>query len=105
MEFLDLKEDELKSLVESNEKVMVQFGASWCGNCRLLKPKFKKMAAKNEDVLFTYVDAEKLPQSRGMASVENLPTFASYKDGKLVAQRSGSKAEIIQEILDEITSN
>ncbi len=33
-------------------KVMVQYAASWCGNCRIMKPKFKKLAAENEDVAF-----------------------------------------------------
>ncbi len=40
--FLELTEDKLQEIINSNAKVMVQYGASWCGNCRIMKPKFKK---------------------------------------------------------------
>ena len=30
--FIELTEDNLQELVANNEKVVVQFGASWCGN-------------------------------------------------------------------------
>ena len=82
--YTELKEDILKSIVEENEKVVVQYGASWCGNCRIMKPKFKKMAAENEDVAFLIVDAEKYPNSRKFANVDNLPTFAAFEGDVLI---------------------
>lgn len=102
---IDLTEDNLKEIVENNDKVMVQYGATWCGNCRIVKPKFKRIAAENEDIQFVYVDAEKLPDSRGLAEVKNLPFFAGFKGGKLVAQSAGNKEEVIKRVLDEVTSN
>ena len=47
---IELNEDTLQNLVATNEKVVVQFSASWCGNCRIMKPKFKKLASENEAV-------------------------------------------------------
>ena len=32
---IDLNEDTLADLVAKNEKVVVQYSASWCGNCLL----------------------------------------------------------------------
>ena len=84
--FLELTEDNLQQYVADNNKVMVQYAASWCGNCRIMKPKFKKLAAENEDVVFVIVDAEKLPNSRKLANVDNLPTFAAFQGGTLVHQ-------------------
>lgn len=102
---IELEEDNLKEIVDSNEMVMVQYGASWCGNCRLTKPKFKRTAGENENVKFVYVDAEKMPNSRGMAEVKNLPTFAGFKNGKLVNSISGNKPSIITDLLNEVTDN
>ena len=102
---IELNEDNLKQLINDNDKVIVQFGASWCGNCRLIKPKFKKAAAENESISFVYVDAEKYPESRSVAKVDNLPTFAAFKGGELKLQKAGNKAEIIQELVNEITGN
>jgi thiol-disulfide isomerase/thioredoxin len=103
--FQELAEDNLQEIVAGNEKVVVQYGAGWCGNCRIMKPKFKKMASENEDIPFYYVDAEKLPESRKLATVDNLPTFATFKNGALLDQKSTNKPEILKELVDAITSN
>ena len=42
----ELKEDILDQVVADNAKVVVQYSAGWCGNCRIMKPKFKKWAGK-----------------------------------------------------------
>ena len=100
--FLELTEDNLQQYVAENNKVMVQYAASWCGNCRIMKPKFKKMAAENEDVAFLIVDAEKLPGSRKLANVDNLPTFAAFEGGSLIDQVQTNRAEVLSELFAKI---
>lgn len=102
---IELTTDNLGEVLSSNDKVMVQYGAGWCGNCRLTKPKFKRLSTENEDVKFVYVDAEKLPGSRTFADVSNLPTFAGFVNGELVKQSQGNKIEVIQDVLHEVTNN
>ncbi|AXT60113.1 thioredoxin [Aquimarina sp. AD10] len=101
----ELKEDNLSQLVEDNGTVIVQYSASWCGNCRIMKPKFKKLATENSDATFVVVDAEKFPESRKMATVDNLPTFAAFTKGSFVNQVQTNKFEILKELVDEVTSN
>jgi thiol-disulfide isomerase/thioredoxin len=103
--FTELTEDTLESTVKSNDTVLVQYSAGWCGNCRIMKPKFKRMAAEHENAEFVMVDAEKLPESRKMANVDNLPTFAAFKNGQLVKQIQTNKADVLKEFVDEITRN
>lgn len=99
---IELEQDNLQELVTGNKKVMVQFSASWCGNCRIMKPKFKKLATEKESITFVVVDAEKFPESRKLANVSNLPTFASFVDGKLVNQTQTNKAEVLTDLVNEI---
>ena len=99
---IELTTDTLGDVLRDNAKVMVQYGAGWCGNCRLIKPKFKKLAAANEGIACVYVDAEKLPGTRAFADVSNLPTFAGFVDGKLVGQSQGNKVEVIEQVLHEV---
>lgn len=98
----ELDQDNLGDVLKQHEKVVIQYGAGWCGNCRLIKPKFKKLSAEHEDIAFYYVDAEKFPGSREFAKVENLPTFAGFKNGELVAQNFGTKIDIVQDIIDQV---
>lgn len=99
---LELNEDTLQNVVNNNEKVVVQFSASWCGNCRIMKPKFKKLATENENVTFVIVDAENSPESRKLANVSNLPTFATFVEGKLVNETQTNKAEVLTDLVNEI---
>ncbi|GAB3009560.1 thioredoxin family protein [Niabella terrae] len=99
--FQELTEDKLHEIVAAHQQVVVQYGAGWCGNCRIMKPKFKKLAAENEGVLFVYVDAEKLPESRKLAKVDNLPTFAAFKQGAFVSQLQTNKADNLLRFFSE----
>jgi len=98
----ELKNDSLTEVIANNQKVVVQYMATWCGNCRIMKPKFRKLAGENEDMEFVLVDAEKFPESRKLALVDNLPTFATFVDGKKVNQTQTNKFEVLKELVDEI---
>ena len=100
--FTEIEQDNLAEIVASNETVVVQFSASWCENCRIMKPKFKMMASQNESIPFLMVDAEKFPESRKLAKVDNLPTFATFKNGVLVNQTQTNKAEVLAELVAEV---
>lgn len=99
---IELNEDTLQDLVKNNEKVVVQFSASWCGNCRIMKPKFKKLATDHGHITFIIVDAENSPESRKLADVSNLPTFATFINGSLVSEVQTNKSEVLTALVNEI---
>ena len=103
--FTEIEQDNLQDIVNSNDVVVVQYSATWCGNCRIMKPKFKKLATENENITFVIADAEKFPESRKLASVDNLPTFATFKKGTFVNQVQTNKFEVLKDLVDEVTSN
>jgi thiol-disulfide isomerase/thioredoxin len=102
---VELKDDSLQQLISEEKNVVVQFSAGWCGNCRMMKPKFKKLASETDNLKFVLVDAEKYPESRKMANVDNLPTFATFKNGELVNQVQTNKFEILKDLVNEVASN
>jgi thioredoxin 1 len=99
---IELNSDTLQDVINANDKVVVQYSASWCGNCRIMKPKFKKLAGENEAIAFVYIDAENAPESRKLANVSNLPTFATFVNGQLINQTQTNKAEVLTELVGEI---
>ncbi|HEX8268654.1 MAG TPA: thioredoxin family protein [Flavobacterium sp.] len=99
---IELNEDTLQNIVDANDKVVVQYSASWCGNCRIMKPKFKKLASENEAMTFVLVDAEKSPESRKLANVSNLPTFATFVKGKLINETQTNKSDVLTELVEEL---
>src|SRR5690606_37536663 len=101
----ELEQDNLQEVISQNEKVIVQYGATWCGNCRIMKPKMKRLSNDFGDIKFLYVDAEKLPNSRKLAEVTNLPTFAAFKNGHLTGQTQTNKEENLKTLINEIADN
>ena len=101
----EIKDDSLKELVANQPKVIVQYSAGWCGNCRIMKPKFKKMATENEGISFVLIDAEKNPNSRQLADVSNLPTFAAFENGALLNQVQTNKFDVLKTFVDEAATH
>ncbi|ALJ04076.1 thioredoxin [Pseudalgibacter alginicilyticus] len=98
----EIDQDNLGEIISDNDTVIVQYSATWCGNCRIMKPKFKKLASENENVVFVIADAEKFPESRKLATVDNLPTFATFKSGKFVNQIQTNKLDALKELVSEV---
>ena len=98
----ELTEDNLQEIVNGNNKVIVQYSATWCGNCRIMKPKFKKLASENENITFVIADAEKFPESRKLADVSNLPTFATFEGGSFKNQTQTNKFDVLKELVNEV---
>lgn len=101
----ELEQDNLQDIIASHQTVVVQYSATWCGNCRIMKPKVKKLASENESISFVIADAEKFPESRKLATVDNLPTFATFKNGTFVNQVQTNKYEVLIDLVNEVTSN
>jgi len=67
----------------------------------LKKPKFKKLSTEYE-FPFVYVDADKLPNSRDLVTLTNVPSIALFKGNENVAQDYGNKIEVIKKVLESI---
>lgn len=102
---LELEQDNLQEILAQYPKVIVQYSAGWCGNCRLMKPKFKRLSAENEGTVFILADAEKFPASRKLAAVNNLPTFAGFNKGTLVSQVQTNKEDQLKLLIHEVAGN
>ena len=91
---MEITAEELKKKIENGEKVMVDFWATWCGPCRMLKPIFEKVTSENTTDVQMYtmdVDANRdIAISYGIRSV---PTIKVFNNGEVVDTRVG----VIQE--------
>ncbi|MBL4604427.1 MAG: thioredoxin family protein [Flavobacteriaceae bacterium] len=95
----ELNQDNLAQIIADNPRVVVQYTATWCGNCRIMKPKFKKLALESEGTVFVIANAEKFPESRKLATVDNLPTFATFSQGSFDGQVQTNKFDVLKEFL------
>lgn len=77
-------------VLQAEKPVLVEFGAEWCGPCRLLEPVLEELAAEYGDqVDFYTVDVDQSPQLAMQYSVMGVPTVMLFQEGKLVERMTG----------------
>lgn len=97
-------DQDFQSILENNKKVAVKYYADWCGSCKLIAPKYRRLSddERFNGTTFIEVNAELNENARKSAGVDNLPFFAVYKDGSLVEGSATSKEDVIVEMLNKI---
>jgi thioredoxin 1 len=73
--------------------VLVDFGAAWCGPCRMMDPAVKQIAVDYAGrVKVAKVDTDANLQVSTRFYIRSLPTFLVFRDGKVVDQVIGAVA-------------
>jgi len=82
--------------------VLVDFWATWCGPCHMLKPVFRSVAAEYQGrAKFGSLDVDRSPVTAGKYNIRSLPTLILFKNGRQVAKRVGyCDADTIKAMID-----
>ncbi len=75
--------------VSSNEIVVLDFWAEWCGPCKQFGPIFEKVASEYPDILFGKVNTEEEQELAGMFQIRSIPTVAIMREGIIVFMQPG----------------
>lgn len=91
-------------IIQSDQPVLVDFFATWCGPCQMLAPILKEVKANlGERISIIKIDVDKNQAVAAQYQVRGVPTMILFQNGKQLWRQSGvmSKEDIIKIIVEK----
>ncbi len=85
-------------VLQSKNKVLVDFWAPRCGPCVMLAPTIEQLAEELDDVTVCKLDVDIYPELAVKYGIRNIPTLKVFSAGEVVKTEIGLKSK--PEILD-----
>jgi len=81
-----------EEVLNSDDTIMVDFWAEWCGPCRAVSPILDAIAAENPDkIKIVKLNVDDNPQTAMKYQITSIPAMKVFKKGELVKTIIGAK--------------
>ena len=106
-EILHVNKDNFEEVVlKSKTPVLVDFFATWCGPCKMLKPVLEQVADETNNVKIYKVDIDESMEIAEKYGLISVPTLIMFNNGEEVAREIGfrQKKQIL-DLIEDKTNN
>lgn len=95
-----------KELINSNQPLLVDFHATWCGPCKQLAPELERLKQMLGDrIRIIKIDVDQNPQAAAAYKVSGVPTLILFCKGQILWRQSGVvRAQQLAGIIAEKTA-
>ena len=91
---VELNNDTFAKSVEAGKGYsLVDFWAPWCGPCRMMSPIIDEISDEIKNVSFYKANVDEEQELASRFRVSGIPFFALFKDGKVIASRTGGASK------------
>ena len=92
---IDVSDQTFESeVIKSNQPVLLDLWAPWCGPCRMVAPVVDKLAEKyNDKMKFCRLNVDENPQTAAKYRIMSIPTLMFFKNGQVADTVIGAVPE------------
>ncbi len=83
------KENFESEVINSNQVVLLDFWASWCGPCKMLMPIIDQVSAEVTDKKICKINVDEQPELASQFGIMSIPTLVVIKNGVEVNRTMG----------------
>ena len=97
----DITSEQFNEVISSNDMVIIDFWAEWCGPCKSFAPTYEKVSEKHDDIVFAKVNTELEQELAAHFQIRSIPTLMVFREEVVLFAQPGMLSE---EQLEDVIS-
>jgi len=93
MATMEMTAQDFEDTITTNDIVIIDFWAPWCGPCRSFAPIFEKVSDNHTDIVFAKVNTEEEQELAGHFQIRSIPTLMIFREQVILFAEAGMLSE------------
>ena len=88
---LEITDTNFEEVMKSEQPILVDFWAEWCGPCKMIGPVVEELAGDYEGkAVVGKVNVDENPKVAAKFGIRSIPTLLVFNDGEIVDKQIGA---------------